>query len=141
MKSKRFVNALTARVSDPALEKHYRAIALVQSEPDSDTESCDGCTEQDYLRLFGWLKSAFGSGQSRPVWERRLALRYKLGQHDATREPWFWINALPALAGLNLGLKEHPFLAVCAGYAHQTVDDRDVGQMTVMNQINREFFQ
>jgi hypothetical protein len=86
------------------------------------------------------MKTAISRGQQRPVWERRLALGSKLGQHEASNEVWFWINAFPALAGLNLGLKEHPFVAICAGSAEQVVDRDDTGQMTVMNQIQKLFF-
>jgi hypothetical protein len=126
--------------ADPALEELHRSMALIDSEPPSDTESCEGWTLDDYEALFNWMKTAFSRDQHRPIWERRLALGYNLDQQEASNELWFWINAFPALAGLNLGLKEHPFVATCAGSAEQVVDRDDIGQMTVMNQIKKLFF-
>jgi len=128
------------RPVDPDLERFHRGRALIDSEPPSDTESCEGWTRDDYEALFNWMKTALSRGQQRLVWERRLALGSKLGQHEASNEVWFWINAFPALAGLNLGLKGHPFVAICAGSAEQVVDRSDTGQMTAIRQIQKLFF-
>lgn len=121
---------------DPDLETSHRSIALVEAEPDCDTESSDGWTPADYARLVTWMRGV----TPWDVWERRVALGYRLQQSNAAQKDWFWVNALPALAGLRLGLKEHPFVATCVGIADQTVDPSNAYQMKAMTAINQQFF-
>jgi hypothetical protein len=129
------VKASRKTSADPDLETSHRSRALVEAEPDCDTESSDGWTPGDYAHLVAWMRGA----KPRDVWERRVALGYRLQQNDAVQKDWFWVNALPALAGLRLGLKEHPFVAMCAGIADQTVDRGNAYQMKAITEINQQF--
>lgn len=134
------MRALSQPAADPDLEAFHRSIALAESGPTPDTEPSDDWVDTDYARLIAWLDDAYKNGRRKAVWDRRIALGYQLGQGPATKAQWFWINALPALAGLGIGMKGHPLLATFAGYADQAVDRSDPNEANVMEQIETEFF-
>jgi hypothetical protein len=134
------LSRLTSPSVDPDLAEFHRSIALAEAGPTPDTESSEHWTTADYERLSSWLVTTYDKGQRKAVWQRRLALGYKLGQGPATREQWFWINALPALAALELGQKGHSMTAVFAGLSDRSVDRSDSAQRTAMERIEKQFF-
>lgn len=129
-----------SRSLDPGLRQMREAMQLIDASPPSDTESSEGWGTFDYANLAAWMCSTFDGGIEKAVWERRLALGYSLGRGLAEPGDWFWINALPALAALDLGLKEHPFVATCAAYADEVANQLDDGHMEALNEIKQRFF-
>lgn len=129
-----------SRSLDPGLKQMRDAMQLIDASPPSDTESSEGWGTSDYANLAAWMCSTFDGGMEKVVWERRLALGYSLERGPAKPGDWFWINALPALAALDLGLKQHPFVATCAAYVDQVANRLDDGQMQALNEIKQRFF-
>jgi hypothetical protein len=74
------------------------------------------------------------------VWERRCALGYGIDHTNATQIQWFWLNALPAMSGLKLKLKDDPVLAMCAGLASEARDPSSRVQTEFMEGIEDGFF-
>jgi hypothetical protein len=89
------------------------------------------------------MQQRFDGGDYAAVWERRVALGYSLSQNEAPAETWYWVNALPALAALRLGNRDHPFVATAAGYADQvfwSVAERDASMEATNAEIQQRFF-
>ena len=87
-----------------------------------------------------WMDDQFSSGNLEGVWAKRLALGYGVPQEGVSDNVWFWLNAYPAVAGLRLGYRDHPFLATCAGSADQVRDWQNAQHEAAMNEINTRFF-
>jgi hypothetical protein len=124
--------------SEPAKSQH--SLALVDAGPEPDTEPSDHWTQEDYERLARWMQKAWENKKYQAIWLRRIALGYGLVQRSAAQQEWFWVNALPALAGCELDLRDHPLMATFAGYADQAVDESIEGQQRAMEVINQKFF-
>jgi hypothetical protein len=129
-----------APTESPEFAEFKRAIALAESGPTPDTEPSDHWLEEDYMRLWRWMMEAWDEDKYQAIWTRRVALGSSLGQRTASQQEWFWVNALPALAGLQLGQKEHPSLAMFAGHASQAVDPANEYQRQALSQIEEQFF-
>jgi hypothetical protein len=125
---------------DPEIEKFQRAMALAEAGPKEDTESSDDWTEDAYKQLWTWMFERWNQSQYYELWARRIGLSPGLEQRMANNDLWFWINALPALAGLELKQKGHPKLSVFAGYADQVVNTTNDDQRRAMENIKRQFF-
>ncbi|MGO9560112.1 MAG: hypothetical protein ACLPYW_13645 [Acidimicrobiales bacterium] len=129
-----------AAAPDPEVDRFERAMALVQAGPIPDTEPSDHWTNEDYIRVVGWMFDAWEEKKYSAIWARRIALGSGLEQRSASQLEWFWVNALPALSGLQLGQKEHPSLAVYAGYSEQALDPMNEKQQSALTQIKEQFF-
>jgi hypothetical protein len=125
---------------DLDLARFHRGRALAKAGPAMETESCAGWKKSNYEELFAWLASKYNKGDDDAVWARRCALGVNLGQGEADRDDWFWINAFPALSGLALDQRDNVFLAVCAGYADQAVDRSDPDEVEAMETIEQGMF-
>ncbi|HUD05470.1 MAG TPA: hypothetical protein VMR18_00915 [Candidatus Saccharimonadales bacterium] len=129
-----------ASAVDPEVERFQRAMALAEAGPQPDTEPSDHWTEDDYKQLFHWTVERWKRKEYSEIWARRVGLSPSLEQRMAIDQLWFWVNALAALSGLELGQKGHPKLSVFAGYADQVVDNSNDGQRQAMEDIKRQFF-
>jgi len=125
---------------DPAFEELKRSMALIEAEPDADTESSEGWVLEDYADLLSWMREEWRARERRTIWEQRVALGYQLVQGPATQNQWFWINAFPAMAALRIGLKEHPLVATFAGMAENILDPDNEGQQKAVDDIRKRFF-
>jgi hypothetical protein len=122
---------------DRELEQLQRKMALIESGPPPDTEPSDHWTEADYERLHAWMLDRWGEAKYKEIWTRRIALGYGLAQRSATDSLWFWINAWPALSGLELHQRDHPILAMIVGTAEQAMSSSDIDQKRAMADIKR----
>jgi hypothetical protein len=111
-----------ARSVDPDLQAFHRHLEARRSGVPLGTESSEGWTRDDFQVLYMWMREAYIRGEYQVVWARRCALGYGMGENDATKTQWFWINALPAMAGLKLNLKDDLALATWAALASTSVD-------------------
>ncbi len=91
-----------ARAVDPDLQAAYRHMEVRRAGVPLDTESSEGWTRDDLQELYMWMREAYIRRKYQAVWARRCALGFSMGRMDATQVQWFWINALPAMAGLKL---------------------------------------
>lgn len=55
-------------------------------------------TDRD--ELVAWMRERSETGHFGDIWQHRLHLGYEFGQGDTAERTWFWLNAYPALAGL-----------------------------------------
>lgn len=87
-----------------------------------------------------WMRNAYAADQLQAVWERRLAGGFGAAGDGVSQEDWFWYNALPALSALRLGLKAHPLVATCCGWADGDVDRTDPEQVITVQEFEAMFF-
>lgn len=123
---------------DPALEKFYRALAVVKREPQYGKLG-ESMSPQELERMPAWFRSEYNKGMLRAVWERRLALG-SISLNEISRDAAFWINAIPAIAALRLGLADHPQVASFCGLAEEYQDRSDPEQAAAVAEFNRLYF-
>jgi hypothetical protein len=125
---------------DPQVARFKRAIAEAEANQMPYTEASDEWTEQDYRQLWSWMFECWNQDRYQELWDRRIALGSGLQQREANNNLWYWINALPALAGLELKKKNDPSLAAFAAYADQVVNLENEDQRRSMQDLKRQFF-
>lgn len=85
----------------------------------------------------------FEAQEYEAVWERRVALGYSLSGEGAAPETWYLVNALPALAALRLGNRDHPFVATSAAFAeeaYRSMPERHEYIEAINSEIQQRFF-
>lgn len=126
--------------SDPDLDATLKSLDMTDTGPPVDTESTQDLSPQDVARLAMWIADEFAKPNYQAVWERRCAFGLGLEENKCTQEQWFWLNALPALAAIALGAKEHPMVSTFAGLADAGCDPDDPDQVTANAIIASEYF-
>jgi hypothetical protein len=125
---------------DPELEALHRGLRMRESGVPLDTESSQGWTRDDFEELRIWMGESYDRREYHAVWACRCALGYGMDRTNATQIQWFWVNALPAMSGLKLKLKDDPVLAMCAELASEALDRSSEVQTEFMEGIEKEFF-
>ena len=123
---------------DPELAELQRSMLAAEAEPPG---RADGPLDAPAMtRTVEWMQAGYAAGRLQEVWERRLQHGYGAGQDDAPQATWFWFNALPALAALRLGKRDHPFVATCCGLAGDAVDRSDPDQAAAQREYEHLYF-
>jgi hypothetical protein len=130
--------ASSVHSDDPDLAQFHRAIEIGRAQPPGDEGQY--MSDADVSQNAALMKSQYEQGELEVVWKRRLAAGYNVGQGASPREDWFAFNALPALAALRLGYRDHSFVATCCGYAEQAVDYSDAAQVALVDEFKRLYF-
>lgn len=125
---------------DPDLAQFHRAIAAAQDGPPMDVDDPGRYTAADFAGIVMWMREAIERGDLEGVWERRLQFGYKVGESHMERSDFFWFNALPAIAALRSGRRDHPAVAMCAGSAESVLSRSDPAEAGAVREINERYF-
>lgn len=82
----------------------------------------------------------FSAGNYLEVWEERSSYGYSLDRDSLRGDDRFWIDALPTLAALRLGQREHPLVAGYAGLAEDSQDYLNEKHRAAVQEINERYF-
>jgi hypothetical protein len=126
----------------PDMERFHRMMKAVDEAPPAGKQG-NGMASSEIETIRTWMADRFVAEDYEAVWHRRLELGLGLSGENVEMETWFWVNALPALAALRLGAKDHPLVATSAGYADQAcrhLPDPDDQIQGAMSEINERFF-
>lgn len=86
------------------------------------------------------FQDQFNAGSYLELWEERSSYGYSLDRDSLHGDDRFWIDALPALAALRLGEREHPLVAGYAGFAEESQDHHNEKHRAVVREINERYF-
>jgi len=128
--------------NDPDLDRFHRAMKAIEEAPPSGKEGV-GMTGGEIEAIRTWMTGRFAADDYEAIWHRRLELGLRLSGENVKTETWFWVNALPALAALRLGAKDHPLVSTAAGFAddaYRNLSGQDDQAQEAMAEINRRFF-
>jgi hypothetical protein len=125
---------------DPDLAQFHRAIAAAENGPPIDVDDPGRYTAADFAGIVLWMRDAIERANLDGVWERRLQFGYQVGESDMERSDFFWFNALPAIAALRSGHRDHPAVSMCAGLAESVLDRGDPAEVTAAREINERYF-
>ena len=124
--------------ADPDLMKLRRELAAADEQPAGEVGKglSAGRLGSELDQFVEW----FEAGDLDAVWVRRLQLGYGVNTDQLDQPSRFWFNALPALAALRLGHKDHPFVATCCGLADQICDPSDAQQAAAKRDFEAMYF-
>lgn len=128
------------RSGDPDLEQFHRSMAAAEAGPAVEPEDADRFSAAEYAGIVMWMREAYDGGRFDAVWARRLAFGYGVGESHMSGGDFFWFNALPALAAMKCGQRDHPAVAMCAGRAEQAADRTDPAHSDAVREINDRYF-
>ena len=128
------------RSGDPDLEQFHRSMAASEAGPAVEPEDPDRFSPAEYAGIVTWMREAYDGGRFEAVWARRLDFGYGVGESHMSGDDFFWFNALPALAALKCGQRDHPAVAMCAGRAEQATNRADQAQSDAVKEINDRYF-
>tara|TARA_R100000306_G_C4347453_1_gene128338 strand:- start:174 stop:524 length:351 start_codon:yes stop_codon:yes gene_type:complete len=111
-----------------------------EAGPAVEPEDPDRYSAAEYAGIVLWMREAYDGGRYDAVWARRVAFGYGVGESHMSNDDFFWFNALPALAAMNRGQRDHPAVAMCAGFAEQAADKSDAEQSQAVQEINDRYF-
>ena len=120
---------------DPNLDKVQLALAYSRAMPDGRRPITAGDVTAVVSRWLQWMADE----RWFDVWMERLEYGYGADLDTASQPDRFWFNALPAVAGLNLGYRPHPALAMMAGVAESDRDSLDAMQEKTCREIRTRF--
>jgi hypothetical protein len=127
-----------AEAADPGLAQVNRSIALGGARPPGDTGK--GLPPAQVIDESRRMHQQVTTGDLRSAWDRRLQLGYSVRFDGVPQADRFWFEAAPAIAALQLGLKDHPMVAACCGMAEQEQDRSDPEQSAAVEKIRKLFF-
>ena len=125
----------TTNTVDPDLAEFHRAIAMSSAQPPGDLGKT--FTAQQVVAQSHSFRSQYRAGNYAAIWERRVQLGYGVESDGVPQEDLFYLNALPALAALHLGYRDHPMVAMCAGMAESGMDRTDPNQAAAIAEIRK----
>lgn len=124
--------------SDPALDELHRSMAAIDAQPQVTPASADELGDVHAAAV--WMRQTYDAGDRRAVWNRRLELGGSFAQGTGSSGDWFWANALAALSAMDLGLRDHPLVATCCGFADVSADRSNPQEMAAKAEFNRRYF-
>ena len=96
---------------------------------------------EEPAELLKWYRGLFEAGRYQDIFDHRANI-FETGETvsswEGNQEWIFWLNALPALAGLRLGVPQFPNATFC-GYADSEVDRSSRSQVEAVNEIQTRF--
>ena len=124
-----------AALNDPSLDAFNRAIDASRQAPPGDLGK--SLTPSQVEAESQAIRGLVAAGGLQAAWDRRVALGYGVPPNDVSQSALFWLDADPAIAGLKLGLKDHPMVAMCCGVAESNANRDDPEQDRAVREFNR----
>jgi hypothetical protein len=126
---------------DPDLAKLHRELAAGEAQPPGDIGQT--LTPSQIVGESRKIRHQVASGDVgdlRAAWDRRVELGYGVPSEGVPQADRFWLDAAPAIAGLRLGLKDHPMVKMCCGMAEYEQNHEDPEQRAAVEEFKRLFF-
>lgn len=126
---------------DPDLAKLHRELAAGEAQPPGDIGQTLTPSQivEESRRIRHQVYSG-DPGDLRVAWNRRVELGYGVPSEGVPQPDRFWLDAAPAIAGLRLGLKDHPMVKMCCGMAEYEQDYEDPEQRAAVEEFKKLFF-
>lgn len=123
--------------ADPALDDALRAMEAAKqfSGPVDDSPP----NSSELATVASWMRSAYAGREFQAVWEKRVELGYGISADGLDPVDWFSLNALGALSGIEIGVRDHPVVSMSAGYA-DLAGARTDEQKAQIDEIKRRYF-
>lgn len=135
------VSDMLTETVDPDLAKLHRERAAGEAQPPGDIGQT--LTSSQIIEESHKIRHQVASGDLgdlRVAWDRRVELGYGVPSEGVPQPDRFWLDAAPAIAGLRLGLKDHPMVKMCCGTAEYEQDHEDPEQRAAVEEFKRLFF-
>ena len=132
------VSGLRAEMADPDLAQLNRSLRTARAQPEG--RAGESLSPEQLIDESRKIRQQFSSGHLRTVWDRRAQLGYGIASEGVPQPDRFWLDAIPAIAALRLGLKEHPMVAMCCGVAEAGQDRDDPEQRAAVEEFKRLYF-
>jgi len=112
----------------------------VASDATKTRRLAEATSDMQFSNLVARFKASCAHGDYATVWASRCAFGYAVDRDRfESRDDWFWFNAYPALAGLELGKPKGPPLDTFCGLA-EDARGADPEQRRAAQEIHRRYF-
>jgi hypothetical protein len=119
---------------DPDLAQFQRSMDAAATQPPGELGG--NMTREQIIAESRAIREMFASGNFEGAWNRRLQLGYVI-LDGVPQVEGFWLDAAPAIAALQLEMKDHPMVAMCCGMAESNCDHDDPAQLSAVEIITK----